>query len=54
MERFNGVRKIGTMYTAQIFNQGRYTLLCESTQEDEAEQEYDEALAMIRRGFSIN
>ena len=54
MVRFNGVRKIGEMYIAQIFNQDKYTLLCESTQEDEAEAAYDEALAMIKQGFKIN
>ena len=53
MERFNGVRKIGTMYTAQIFNQGKYTLLCESTQENEAERVYDEAYAKIKQGYVI-
>ena len=38
---FNGVRKIGKVYIAQLYFEGKFTIVGEYKTEEQAEDEYD-------------
>tara|TARA_R110000803_G_scaffold6296_4_gene20428 strand:+ start:436 stop:600 length:165 start_codon:yes stop_codon:yes gene_type:complete len=51
MEQFNGVRKINNKYVAQLYFEGKFTVIGEYKTEEEAEDKYDDELSKVWTWF---
>tara|TARA_R110002050_G_C8543114_1_gene479790 strand:+ start:150 stop:317 length:168 start_codon:yes stop_codon:yes gene_type:complete len=54
MEKFNGVRKIGNIYRAMIYRDGKHIHLIDTKSEEDAEDAIDIALMEFRKKDKLN